>query len=245
MLRNLVRNLLYREKASSEKFVAYLKKQGVEIGEDVTFYSPPHTHVDLTFPWLLTIGDHVRITHGVIILMHDYSWSVLKQLPEHEGRIYGAQSPVTIGSNVFIGMNAIITRGVTIGDNVIIGAGSVVTRDCEPNSVYAGNPARKIMTIEEYRQKRERKQFCEAKELTRIYREKFGAFPPIEVFNEYFMLFATAEEAKRIPKFRSQMATGRNFQKSDLYMRQHKPMFDGYDDFLRTCFGEEENHETV
>ena len=239
MLKNFLRKLIYREKASSADFAAYLKKQGVRIGTDVTFYSPIHTHVDVTFPWLLTIGDHVRITHGVIILTHDYAWFVLKQIPESEGRILGAQSPVTIGNNVFIGMNAIITRGVTVGDNVIIGAGSVVTGDCEPNSVYAGNPARKIMTLEEYLRKREAAQFREAKEMALLYRDRFGKLPPMEIFSEYFMLFATAEEAVRVPKFRAQMATGGNFAQSELYMRQHEPMFDGYEAFLRACFNDE------
>ena len=236
MLNNLLRKLLYREKASSADYVAYLRKQGVSIGEDVCFYSPSHTHVDVTCPWLLTIGAHVRITHGVIILTHDYAWSVLKQLPESEGRILGAQSPVTIGNNVFIGMNAIITRGVTVGDNVIIGAGSVVTGDCEPGSVYAGNPARKIMTIGQYLEKREAAQFREARTMAWIYREKFGKMPPMDVFNEYFMLFCDADTAKQHPKFRAQMATGMNFEHSEHWMRQNQPMFDGYDAFLAACF---------
>ena len=236
MLRNLLRKILYKEKASSEAFVAYLKKQGVEIGEDVCFYSPPHTVVDPTCPWLITIGNHVRITHGVIILTHDYSWFVLKQFSESEGRVLGAQSPVTIGNNVFIGMNAIITRGVTVGDNVVIGAGSVVTKDCEPNSVYAGNPAKKIMTMGEFLKKREAAQFREAKELAQIYHRKFGVMPPEEVFAEYFMLFATAEEARQNPKVRTKMETHENFTQCELYMRKHKPMFDGYEAFLAACF---------
>ena len=225
MLNNLLRKLLYREKASSADYVAYLRKQGVSIGEDVYFYSPSHTHVDVTCPWLLTIGDHVRITHGVIILTHDYAWSVLKQLPESEGRILGAQSPVTIGNNVFIGMNAIITRGVTVGDNVIIGAGSVVTGDCEPDSVYAGNSARKIMTIGQYLEKREAAQFREARTMARIYRDKFGEMPPMDVFNEYFMLFCDVDTAKRNPKFRAQMEIGGNYEQSELYMQQHNQMY--------------------
>lgn len=40
--------------------------------------------------------------------------------------------------------------GVTIGDDVIVGAGSVVTRDLDSNSVYAGVPARRLSSIEEY-----------------------------------------------------------------------------------------------
>lgn len=239
MLKRLVRNIVYREKASSEKYIAYLRKRGVQIGRDVSFFSPTHTLVDLTLPWLLTIGDHVRITHGVIILTHDYSWSVLKQLPENEGRILGAQSPVFIGNNVFVGMNAIITRGVTIGDNVIIGAGSVVTKDCEAGSVYAGSPAKKIMTIEEYLHKREVAQFEDARKLARIYYEKFGTLPPKEVFNEYFMLFCDADEAKNIPQFRSQMETGECFDKSEMFMREHNPMFESYEAFMEACLAEE------
>jgi carbonic anhydrase/acetyltransferase-like protein (isoleucine patch superfamily) len=34
-----------------------------------------------------------------------------------------------------------------------VGAGSIVTRDVPPNTVVAGNPARAIKSIEEYREK--------------------------------------------------------------------------------------------
>lgn len=50
-------------------------------------------------------------------------------------------SPVTIGDGTWIGTRAVILPGVTIGPGCIIAAGSVVTKDCEPHSVYAGNPA--------------------------------------------------------------------------------------------------------
>ena len=110
-----------------------------------------------------------------------------------------------------------------------------MTKDCEPNSVYAGNPAKKIMTIEEYRRKREAAQFREAKEIAKLYCSKFGTKPPVEIFNEYFMLFSTSEEAQKVPKFLRQMETGQNFDESDMYMRQHKPMFDGYEAFLKAC----------
>lgn len=236
MIKQFLKNLIFREKASPEKYVSFLKKQGAHIGDDVTIYSPQNTLIDMTAPWLLTIGDRVRITHGVIILTHDYSWFVLKHLPENEGRILGAQSPVTIGNNVFIGMNAIITRGVTIGDNVVIGAGSVVTKDCEANSVYAGVPAKKIMTIEEYLHKRELAQFSDAKKMAEAYRDRYGTKPPKEVFGEYFMLFCDADEAINNPVFRRQMATGAGFTKSEQFLRNHTPMFADYETFLEACF---------
>jgi acetyltransferase-like isoleucine patch superfamily enzyme len=49
-----------------------------------------------------------------------------------------------IGSDVWIGMRAMIRDGVTIGDGSIIGAGAIVTHDVEPYSVMAGVPARCI-----------------------------------------------------------------------------------------------------
>lgn len=235
MIKDFLKALLLREKASSEKYVRYLRKIGVEVGSDVSFYSPTKTLVDITCPWLLSIGNHVRITEGVKILTHDYSWSVLKQLPENAGIILGAQSPVKIGNNVFVGMNAIITRGVTIGDNVVIGAGSVVTKNCESNSVYVGNPARKIMSIEEYYSKRQSMQFEEAKTMAKIYVSRFGKNPPKEVFREYFMLFLTPEEAESIPDFKAQMSTGEGFSESYNYMRDNKPMFGSYELFLHAC----------
>lgn len=238
MLKKLIRRLVWREKADSQTFVAHLKKLGVQIGADVDFYSPPHTMVDVSCPCLLTIGSHVRITHGVIILTHDYAWSVIKGLPEQPGQILGARSPVTIGNNVFIGMNAIITRGVTVGDHVIIGAGSVVTGDCESGWVYAGNPAKKLMTLEQYRQKREALQFDEAKALARSYRARFGKNPPPEVFDEYFMLFCTAEDAASNPRFRFQMETGMGFEECVTYMEQRKPRFRGFAAFLQACLEE-------
>lgn len=57
-------------------------------------------------------------------------------------------SPITIGSNVWIGGGAIVCPGVTIGDNTTIGAGSVVVRDIPANVVAAGNPCRVIRHLD-------------------------------------------------------------------------------------------------
>jgi acetyltransferase-like isoleucine patch superfamily enzyme len=50
-------------------------------------------------------------------------------------------APVIISDNVWIGMNAIILKGVTIGENSVVAAGAVVTKSVPPNVVVAGNPA--------------------------------------------------------------------------------------------------------
>jgi acetyltransferase-like isoleucine patch superfamily enzyme len=50
-------------------------------------------------------------------------------------------APVKISDNVWIGMNAVILKGVIIGENCVVAAGAVVTKSVEPNTVVAGNPA--------------------------------------------------------------------------------------------------------
>lgn len=57
---------------------------------------------------------------------------------------------ITIGDNVHIGINTIVMPGVSIGSNCIIGCGAVVTKNIPDGEVWAGVPARKINTVEEY-----------------------------------------------------------------------------------------------
>ncbi len=242
VLKRIIKKLIYREDATSEDLLNYLRDRGAQIGKGVTVYSPTKTVIDKTAPYLLTIGDYVRITEGVKILTHDYSWSVLKRYSSKdclEGQVLGAQGPVCIGNNVFIGMGTIITRGVTIGDNVVIGAGSVVTKDCEGDSVYAGNPAKRLMSIEDFYQKRKSLQFDEAKRIAIHYQKRFGKKPPKEVFGEYFMLFSSKEEATQNTCFRNQMKTSDNDVKSEEFLEKQTPLFANYEAFLEACYKED------
>ena len=165
----LIKRLLYREKASSEIYIKYMRKKGASIGNGTMVFSPTRTLIDMTRPWLIDIGDNVQITEGVTILTHGYDWSVLKAV---YGEILGSSGRVKIGNNVFIGMNSTILKGVNIGNNVIIGANSLVNKNIPDNSVVAGNPARVIMSLDNYYKKRKKKQYEEASELVRLYRKK-------------------------------------------------------------------------
>ena len=50
-------------------------------------------------------------------------------------------APVIIKDNVWIGMGAVILKGVTIGENSVVAAGAIVSKTVPPNVVVAGNPA--------------------------------------------------------------------------------------------------------
>lgn len=237
-MKNIIKKLVLREKYNSDTYISYLRKKGVTIGEDCTIYAPSKTFVDIQYPWMVQIGDHVRITQGVIILAHDYAWSVLKRDKNLEGGggILGASGEVTIGNNVFIGMNSIILRGVHIGDNVVIGAGSVVSKDCAENGVYAGNPAKFIMSINDYYEKRKNAQVKEACLLAKQYKEKFHSLPSKEVFHEYFMLFTSLEELSKNEAFSGKAQLCCNYDDSVAYMNNHKPVFSSFDEFLQYCY---------
>ena len=138
-IKERIKRIVQGYRYSSELYVDHLRKIGVNIGEDVVIFAPTKTVIDEQYPWMITIGDHVRITEGVKILTHDYAWSVMKcKKGDYEGAILGASGKVVIGNNVFIGVNSILTREIIIGDNVIIGAGSVVTKDVPQGAFVIG-----------------------------------------------------------------------------------------------------------
>jgi len=124
----------------------YLAAMGVRVGEGCRIYGVPE-EVFGSEPYLCRLGDHVSITSGVKFISHDGGvWVFRDRFPDLD--VFG---PITVGSNVFIGINALIMPGVTIGDNVVIGSGAVVTRDIPANSVAAGVPARVLGPLEAYR----------------------------------------------------------------------------------------------
>jgi acetyltransferase-like isoleucine patch superfamily enzyme len=60
---------------------------------------------------------------------------------------FTSKGPVTIGDNVWLGANAVVTSGVTIGRRAVIGANSVVLEDVPAFAIAAGAPARVLKQI--------------------------------------------------------------------------------------------------
>lgn len=100
---------------------------------------------------LISIGDNVWITSGVLFINHDASGQVIQKVRNYHG--IDKVGVIKIGNNVFIGNNAILMPGIEIGNNCVIGAGSVVTKSIPDNSVAAGNPAKIICSFDEYADK--------------------------------------------------------------------------------------------
>ena len=107
------------------------------------------------------IGSHCLISWGVGIADSDFHpvAAALRKIdaealaPYFEGKparpLDAVRSkPVKIGNNVWIGMNAIVLKGVTIGDNSVVAAGAVVTKEVPANVVVAGNPAVVVKKLE-------------------------------------------------------------------------------------------------
>ncbi|MHB1137095.1 MAG: acyltransferase [Coriobacteriia bacterium] len=126
--------------------VAYARRKGVNMGSGVRFYGLPNIGTE---PWLITMGNNVHITRGVEFITHDGAVLILRQeVPDLE-----ITKPITIGNDVYIGLNSILLPGSTIGDRCIVAAGSVVSGKVPSGSVVGGVPARFIKTVDEYLEK--------------------------------------------------------------------------------------------
>lgn len=86
------------------------------------------------------IGDNCLIAAGTRFIDHDHGLSVdcpMKDQPT-------ISAAIEVGSDVWIGANCIILKGVHIGDGAVIAAGSVVTKSVPARAIVAGVPARLI-----------------------------------------------------------------------------------------------------
>ena len=224
---------MHLSKTSKKRYINYLRKQGVKIGENIWMTPCIKTvNIDITRPSLVEIGDYVRIDRNFTLLTHDAGFYVLLN-KWHE--FIPQSGKVKIGNNVFIGMQATILKGVTVGNNVIIGANSLVNKDVPDNVVVAGNPAKIIMTIDEYYEKRKNKQFDEAKKLATEYYRVYNKIPEKNIFREFFWLFGERENINEDKSFFDIMHLVRNYEKSMKKYKETKPMFKNYDEFLAEC----------
>jgi putative colanic acid biosynthesis acetyltransferase WcaF len=126
-----------------------LRMFGARIGRNVTI----KPQVKITFPWKLTVGDHVwlgeecwlfnleRIVIGSHVCIsqraflctgsHDYKRATFDLITK----------PITLEDGAWIGASAWVGPGVTVRSHAVLTAGSVTSKNLEAGGIYRGNPA--------------------------------------------------------------------------------------------------------
>ena len=88
------------------------------------------------------IGGDCLIASGCKFVDHDHG-TARRDLPMRE-QTDGAELPIAIGADVWLGANVVVLKGVSIGRGAIVAAGAVVTKSVGEYEIWGGIPARKI-----------------------------------------------------------------------------------------------------
>ena len=150
----VVRSLLFAPwfPVPSPVKVAALRAFGATVGSGVVIRS----RVNITFPWKLTVGDHVWIGDEVLILSLDrvilannvcLSQRAFLCTGSHE---FAKESfdlvtgPITIGESGWVGAASFVGPGVTFAPGSRSLAGAVVVKDVEAGTTVGGVPGRVV-----------------------------------------------------------------------------------------------------
>lgn len=215
-----------RRERSGEAYLAYLRSLGIKIGKDCYIFDPKHITIDISRPELIEIGEKVFLNKGLSILSHDWASYLFVNA---YGDFIPAHDKVTLGSNIWIGRNVTILRGVTIGNNVLIGNGSIVTKDIPDNSVAVGSPAKVVMSLQYYYEKR-KKQYLDESVRCAIAIYATGREPQIADFYDDYPAFVDARNYKEYPyNYNRQFPNKAAFEK---WLEVHHAPFFGFDEFM-------------
>ncbi len=95
---------------------------------------------------MIRIGDNVLVGPGVQFHASNHDFFLAPRPMVAQKML---DKNITIGNNVWLCSNSIITAGVQLANGIVVAAGAVVTRSFdEENIIIAGVPARKISTRE-------------------------------------------------------------------------------------------------
>lgn len=145
----------------------------IEIGDDVVFVGRNNLIVGFNVPEIqrpeliigddvmigyqceinvaqsVQIGHHVKLATGVKIFDNNSHPCSPRRRRTMAPMTKADIAPVVIHDDAWIGMGAIILKGVTIGQGAIVGTGAVVTKDVPDRAIVAGNPARIVKLMDD------------------------------------------------------------------------------------------------
>lgn len=128
---------------------AVLRLFGAKIGRGVSI----KPMVKITFPWKLTLGNHIWLGEECWLLNLEHITIAdnvcLSQRAflctgnhNYKSPVFDLMvKPIHVEEGAWIGAGALVGPGVTVGSHAVLTAGSVATDDLQPFGIYRGNPA--------------------------------------------------------------------------------------------------------
>ena len=142
---------IFRRRLFRAYYTFKVRQQAQEVGDDLIVNGPsrvsPNTvlgdnvkfnGMEVRGDGLLEIGDNFRSAPGCVIVTRNHDYNGGDAVPYDDTYV---REPITIGDNVWFGINTIVIPGVEIGEGAIIQAGSVVTSDVPKGAIAGGHPA--------------------------------------------------------------------------------------------------------
>jgi len=92
----------------------------------------------------IVVGDRAHLGPGVSLLPATHEIGTREQ---RAGRTVSA--PIRIGAGAWVGAGVTVLGGITLGPGCVVAAGSLVAADTEPDTLYAGSPAKPIRRLDD------------------------------------------------------------------------------------------------
>ena len=136
--------------------IALLRAFGARIGSGVTM----RANTNISFPWRLSIGDHVwigedvgilslaQVTIGSNVCISQRAYLCTGSHDFRREDFALITRPITIHDGVWVAAAAFISPGVIIGEGAVVSAGAVIKQDVPPNCLAEGNPAAVVKLIQ-------------------------------------------------------------------------------------------------
>ncbi len=132
--------------------ISLLKMFGAKIGKGVVI----KPHVNIKYPWRLTVGNHVWIgehvwidnladvviednvciSQGAMLLCgnHDYKKTSFDLITGN----------ITLKKGSWVGAKSVVCPSVIVGNHAVLTVGSIATKNMNDYTIYQGNPAEAV-----------------------------------------------------------------------------------------------------